>query len=312
MNWTPDALGDLSGKNYFITGGNSGIGLEAAKILCGKGARVIIGARSEVRALAALEQVRAAHADALVYFVPLDLTDPQSITRAVACLVEEHPPLDALINNAGVMQTPQRQTAEGFELQLATNHLGHVRLTRQLLPHLESSGARIVVVSSIVHHQGRIQFDDLMFERAYSPNRVYSQSKLANLMFAFELDRRLQAAESSVICIPCHPGYSATNLQTSGIGMEGGNRLFRWIYPLSNRLLAQSAELGSYPLVLAAADPDAERGRYYGPTGLGDMFGPVGHSKVAKHARDTDVSARLWTATEELVGRFDVGPSKAH
>ena len=304
MNWTPNELPELTGKSIFITGGNSGVGLEAAKILCSKGARVVIGARTEAKAEAALAEIEATAPGAAASWVPLDLTEPESIAAAAALVAETLPKLDALVNNAGVMQTPERQTAEGFELQLATNHLGHFRLAAALYPHLVASEGRIVVVSSIVHHQGRIDLDDLMQRRKYDPTTAYAQSKLANLMFAFELDRRLQAAGSPVVCIPCHPGYSATNLQTAGVGMEGGSRFFKTLYVLTNLIVAQSAERGSYPLALAAADPGAERGTYYGPTGVGDMRGPVGISKVAQHARDEDVAAKLWEATEALVGDF--------
>lgn len=306
MNWTPKKLNDLSQKSYFITGGNSGVGLEAAKILCSKGATVVISARSEAKATAALAQIEAAAPGAKASWVQLDLTEPDSIAAAATQVIERHPQLDALVNNAGVMQTPKRQTAEGFELQFATNHLGHFRLARALYGHLAKSKGRIVVVSSLVHHQGKIHLDDLMQLTAYNPTTSYSQSKLANIMFAFEFDRRLKAADSPVVCIPCHPGYSATNLQTAGVGMEGGSRFFRALYVLTNKVIAQSPVLGSYPLVLAAADPEAEAGVYYGPTGFSDMRGPVGKSKVAKHARDEEVARKLWEATEALVGAFPI------
>ena len=308
-NWTPNRLKDQSDKTYFITGGNSGVGLEAAKILGSKGATVVIGARSEAKATAALAEIEAGTPGAKASWVQLDLTDPESITSAAAQVIERHPQLDALVNNAGVMQTPKRQTAEGFELQLATNHLGHFRLTRALYGHLTKSNGRVVVVSSIVHHQGKIHLDDLMQLTPYNPSTSYSQSKLANIMFAFELDRRLKAANSPVASIPCHPGYSATNLQAAGVGMEGGSRFFRALYVLTNKVVAQSAVLGSYPLVLAAADPEAERGIYYGPTGIGDTRGPVGKSKVARHARDEEVARKLWEATEALVGAFPIPPA---
>jgi len=303
MNWTPTNLPDLSGKTYFITGGNSGIGLDATKILCGKGARVVISARSQAKAEAALRQL---DAGAEASWVPLDLTDPKSITDAAATVIQTCPQLDGVVNNAGVMQTPEVQTDEGFELQLATNHLGHFRLTAALYDHLVASKGRIAVVSSISHHQGHIALDDLMQRENYNPTRTYAQSKLANLMFAFELDRRLKAAASPVVCIPCHPGYSATNLQTAGVGMDGGSAFYKLLYRLTNRVMAQSSERGAYPLTLAVADPTAEGGKYYGPTGIGDMRGPVGLSKVADHARDEDVARKLWEATEALVGPFSV------
>jgi NAD(P)-dependent dehydrogenase (short-subunit alcohol dehydrogenase family) len=304
MNWTPNALPDLRGQNYFITGGNSGIGLEAAKILCEKGAQVLIGARSQEKAEAALEAIATHAPGAQCGWVPLDLTDPQSIESAAAAVKEKLPTLHALINNAGVMQTPDRLTPEGHELQLATNHLGHFRLTAALYPHLVAAEGRIVVVSSIAHKSGKIDFDDLMGRQSYSPLRAYGQSKLANLLFALELDRRLKQANSPVQCIPCHPGYSSTNLFSAGLGMEGGSRFFRSLYGLSTSLMAQSAVRGAYPLVLAAAAPEAEAGCYYGPTGLGEMRGAVGLAKIAKHAKDEALLQRFWKTTESLVGPF--------
>jgi len=304
MSWTPDNLPDLTGKTYAITGGNSGLGLEAAKLLAGKGARVVITSRKADKASAALAEVRAHTPGADVDFVLLDLTDPASIERAAAALIEKCPTLDALINNAGVMQPPETRTAEGFELQMATNHLGHFRLNKRLLAHLEASVGRIVAVSSIAHKYGKIDFDDLMFEESYDPTASYAQSKLANLMYAFELDRRLKARGSTVSAIPCHPGYAATNLQSAGVGMDGGSRFFRSLYSVTNKLVAQSAERGAWPLVLAAADPSAEAGTYYGPTGMSQMRGPVGASFVDKRARDQATARKLWEVTENLVGPF--------
>ena len=308
MSWTPDALGDLSGKTYFITGANSGIGLEATRILCARGAHVAMGARTRDKADVGIAQVRETVPDASIDFVQLDLTDPASISAAADAVRTAHPRLDALVCNAGVMQTPDRLTAEGFELQLSTNHLGHFRLCAALYPHLAASGGRIVVVSSIVHHRGAIDFDDLMSRKSNDPTRAYSQSKLANLLFALELHRRLQAAGSPVVSIPCHPGYSATNLQHAGVGMAGGSWFVRAVYAVTTRVLAQSAEHGSWPLCLAAADPDAEGGVYYGPTGLGDMGGPVGRSRLSRKARDEGVARRLWEETEKLVGPFPLAP----
>ena len=304
MGWTPDELPALTGRTYAITGGNSGLGLEAARILASKGARVVITARSAGKAKPALDTVRAANPPADVDFVLLDLADPDSIRAAARELVERCPTMDGMINNAGVMQTPEIRTTEGFELQFATNHLGHFRLNALLLPLLEASSGRIVPVSSIAHRYGRIALDDLMSTRKYDPTAAYSQSKLANIMYAFELQRRLTARGSRVSSIACHPGYAATNLQSAGVGMEGGSPLLRRLYKVTNVLLAQSAERGAYPLVLAAADPGAEPGAYYGPTRFGDSRGPVGKSFVAKAARDEGVARQLWEKTEELVGPF--------
>ena len=253
-NWTPAELSSLDGRTYLITGGNSGIGLEATQILTDHGANVVIGCRSAEKAMSAISLVNKNNPKANVQFVALDLTDPDSISAAVAKIEAEHPKLDALINNAGVMQPPLRRTKEGFELQMGTNHLGHFRLSAQLYPLLKKSEGRIVTVSSVAHKWGKINLDDLQSEKSYEPTVAYCQSKLANLMFAFELDRRLQAANSPVKSMGSHPGYSATNLQSAGVGMEGGSALMAWMYSLTNKLVAQSALKGSYPQVLAAAD----------------------------------------------------------
>lgn len=305
MGWKPEQLPDLTGKTYAITGGNSGIGLEAAKILVAKGARVVITARSESKAQAALTEIRAEASGADVDFVLLDLADAESTRAAASALLDACPRMDALIANAGIMQTPETRTAEGFELQLATNHLGHFRLASALFPRIDECGGRIVPVSSIAHKHGTIVLDDLMFtKRKYDPLVAYTQSKLANMLFAFELQRRLGARGSRVASIACHPGYSATNLQSTGVGMDGGSGIWRRVYRLTNALLAQSAREGSYPLVLAAAAPDAKSGAYYGPTKFGDARGPVGESSVADRARDEGVAHAFWEKTEQLVGPF--------
>lgn len=311
LDWTPARLPDLKGKTYVITGGNSGIGLEAAKLLAARGGRVVITARSEAKAQAALAEVRAAAPGAEAGFVLLDLAEPASVAAAAEALHAACPRIDALIQNAGVMQTPELRTSEGFELQLATNHLGHFRLAARMMDVLEASGGRLVVVSSIVHRTGKIALDDLQSRKRYDPTAAYSQSKLANLLFAFELQRRLTARKSRVSVIPCHPGYSATNLQTAGVGMDGGSALFRWLYKVTNVLVAQSAERGAYPLVLAAAGTEARAGVYYGPTGLMEARGPVGEAQVAPLARDETLARRLWEETEALVGPFFATRSEA-
>ncbi len=304
MNWTPEQLPDLNGKIYVITGGNGGIGFEAAKLLARKGGRVVITTRSESKAQTALSELRAAVPQAQVDFVLLDLAEPASVAAAVKALHDKCPRVDALINNAGVMQTPEVRTSEGFELQLATNHLGHFRLNARMMDLLEASGGRIVAVSSVAHRSGTIALDDLQSRRAYSSIAAYSQSKLANLMYAFELQRRLAERASRVTAIACHPGYAATNLQSAGVGMEGGSRAFRWAYKVTNALLAQSAERGAFPLALAAAGTEARPGAYYGPTRFMDSRGPVGESTVAPIARDEVLARELWEKTEALVGPF--------
>lgn len=304
MGWTPAELPDLRGKTYAITGGNSGLGLEAAKILAGKGAKVVITSRTEANANAALQEIRAEVSGADVDFVLLDLADPASIQACAASLHTKCTQLDAILNNAGVMQPPLKRTVDGFELQLGTNHFGHFRLNAALFDLLEASGGRIVVVASIAHKFGKIDFDDLNAEKSYDPTVRYSQSKLANLLYAFELQRRLTARGSKVTCIACHPGYAATNLQTAGVAMDGGSTFFKLIYKVTNAFVAQSANQGAFPLALAAADPTAEPGGYYGPTGLGEARGPVGKAKITKVAQDEAVASRLWDTTESLIGPF--------
>lgn len=304
MGWTPEALPDLRGKIYAVTGGNSGLGLEATRILAAKGARVVFTSRREDNAKTALAAIRAAVPDAEVESVLLDLADPASVAAAAEVIARSCPRLDAVVNNAGVMQPPLIRTAEGHELQLATNHLGHFRLDSALFPLLEASAGRIVAVSSIAHRMGRIDLDDLDAERSYDPTARYAQSKLANLMFAFELQRRLAARGSAVTALACHPGYSATNLQSAGVGLEGGSAVFRWVYKVTNAVVAQSATQGAWPLVLAAADPTAKPGAYYGPTGFGQMRGRVGASYVAPVAQDEAVARALWERTEQWVGPF--------
>lgn len=305
MGWTPDRLPDLKGRTYVITGGNSGLGLEAAKLLAGKGGRVVITARDPEKATEALDHIRAAVAGAEVDHVLLDLADLDSVAEAARALRQKCPRIDAIINNAGVMQPPLRRTKQGFELQIGTNHFGHFKLNALLLDVLEASGARIVPVASVAHEMGAIDLADLDYERrAYDPTQAYCQSKLANVMYGFELQRRLAARGGCVVSIPCHPGYAATNLQSAGVGMEGGSKLFRALYRVTNALLAQSATAGAYPLVLAAADPTAKPGAYYGPTGIARARGPVGECWVAPRAQDTAVAAGLWEATEARVGAF--------
>lgn len=295
-DWTPDELADLSGKRYLITGGNSGIGLEAAKILGGKNADIIIAARNEQKGKAAADAVKAC-GSGTVDLVLLDLANLSSIRAAAAQVASDFGPLDALIDNAGIMQTPKQKTEDGFEMQLGTNHLGHFLFAGLLYPRVREAKGRIVTVSSIAHKFGRIQFDNLMLERGYDPTTAYTQSKLANLLFAMELDRRLSAAGEPVMSVACHPGYSDTSLQSTGPGA-----MWTAIYRFSNAVFAQPAKLGSYATVLAAADPRAESGGYYGPTGFFDARGPVGDAEVEKRALNEDAAKRLWDVSEELVG----------
>jgi NAD(P)-dependent dehydrogenase (short-subunit alcohol dehydrogenase family) len=297
--WTPDRVGDQSGKTILITGGNSGIGLEAAKILASKGADILLCARTASKGDAAVAEVNAL-GGGNARLVLLDLADMASIhacAQTVASIVDR---LDVLINNAGVMQTPRMTTSDGFELQLGTNHLGHFLLNGLLFPLVEKAKGRIVTVSSIAHKFGRLNLSDLMYAKGrYNPSIAYGQSKLANIVYAFELQRRLDAAGSAVTSYAVHPGYSDTALQSSG--PQGLLNLF---YKPLNALLAQPAKYGAYPTVLAAVEPKARPGGYYGPTRFQDMRGPVGDSAVHPKALREDKARALWALSEDLVS-FD-------
>ena len=294
--WTSAELPDLAGKLFVITGGNSGIGFEAAKLLAERNADVVIAVRSEERgkkALAKLVNLGSGRCEMLL----LDLADSASIRAAASEAKSRFGTVHALVNNAGVMQTPKRKTADGFELQLGTNHLGHFLWTALMLDRVDAREGRIVTVSSIMHKFGDMDFGDLMLERGYDPNRAYNRSKLANLLFALELHRRLERAGSAIGSIACHPGYSDTPLQG-----KVTNPLLKAVYKVSNAVFAQPAERGAWPTVLAAADPRAVSGGYYGPTGFFDARGPVGDSDVERRALDEETARRLWEASEALVG----------
>jgi NAD(P)-dependent dehydrogenase (short-subunit alcohol dehydrogenase family) len=297
--WTPDRVGEQSGKIILITGGNSGIGLEAAKILAGKGADILLCARSESKGNAAVSAVNAVRGGN-ARLILLDLADMASIHACAQTVASITDRIDVLINNAGVMQTPDLTTKDGFELQFGTNHLGHFLLNGLLFPLVENAKGRIVTVSSLAHKFGHLRLKDLMYKKTrYNPTVAYGQSKLANIMYAFELQRRLEAAGSDVTSYAVHPGYSDTALQSSG-----PSGLLRMIYKPFNAILAQPAKYGAYPTVLAATEPKARPGGYYGPTRLQEMRGPVGDSVVHPKALDKGRARTLWTLSEDLVS-FD-------
>jgi NAD(P)-dependent dehydrogenase (short-subunit alcohol dehydrogenase family) len=295
-NWTADRLPDLTGKLYVITGGNSGIGFEAAMHLGKAGADVVLACRSTAKAEVAAKELRS-HVKGQVDVVQLNLSDLSSVRAATDELRSKHTKIDALINNAGVMQTPKQQTADGFEMQFGTNHLGHFLLSGLLIDLVEAAAGRVVTLSSIAHFSGKIRFDDLMGEKAYSPMSAYTQSKVANLIFALELDRRLQASGKQAVSIACHPGYTNTNLQSTG-----PTGFFNLLYKLTNPLFAQSGPEGALPSVLAAAGSEAKRGGYYGPQKMGETRGAVGDAKVAAYGLNEETAKRLWDESEKLVG----------
>lgn len=307
MTWSSAHIPSLSGKTLVITGANSGIGLSAASILAGRGARVIMACRSPEKGQAAADGIRRTHPQAEVSLEPLDLSSLASVRAFAERVLAQHPRLDVLVNNAGVMAVPHQRTADGFEMQLGTNHLGHFALTALLFDRLAATpGARVVSVSSLVHHFGTMRFEDLRGERSYSPWSAYFQSKLANMLFVHELARRAEAAAVPVLSVACHPGYSSTNLQTADARRLGGT-LEERLMALGNRLLAQSADAGAWPTVYAATADDVRSGEHIGPSGLLGLSGPPSRARSSRRARDPELAARLWAVSEELTGvRFDV------
>ena len=291
--WNFDSIPDQSGRIAIVTGANTGIGYETARALARKGAWVILACRDLAKASAAAARIQAEQPSGSVQAQPLDLSDLDSVARFAERFAAEHDRLDLLINNAGVMVPPQSRTKQGFELQFGTNHLGHFALTAQLLPLLRRTpGARVVVVSSGAHHMGHIDFADLNFEgRGYSPWRAYAQSKLANLLFALELQRRLRAAGAAVLATAAHPGWTATDLQRTA----GAARFF-------NPYFAMKPADGALPTLRAATDPAASAGEYFGPSRFFEMNGPPERARLSRNARDESVAARLWTTSETLTG----------
>jgi NAD(P)-dependent dehydrogenase (short-subunit alcohol dehydrogenase family) len=307
--WTSDQIPDQSGRVAVVTGGNSGLGLVATRELARAGAHVVLACRDTDKGAAALRELQADAPSAEVEVASLDLASLASVRQFAEQFRADHDGLDLLVNNAGVMAPPRRETADGFELQLGTNHLGHFALTAQLIGAMrDRDDARVVTVSSGAHRMGRIDFDDLQSARRYKRWRAYGQSKLANLLFAFELDRRLRAAGSAIRSLAAHPGYAATNLQSAAPPM-----LDRLVMIVTNRVLAQSAEMGTLPILYAATYPDIEGGTFVGPDGLAEQRGYPEPVTASRAARDEDVARRLWTASEELTGvRFELPVAIPH
>ena len=295
-DWTAADIPDQSGRVAVVTGANSGLGLVTARELARAGARVVLASRSAEKGRDAASRIVSAVPGADVSAAILDLADLKSV-REFATTAPER--VDLLINNAGVMAAPRRLTTDGFESQFGTNHLGHFALTGLLLGRLLAAPApRVVTVSSTMHRGGKIDFDDLQGERKYSRWGAYSQSKLANLMFCFELQRRAVAADTALLSVAAHPGYASTNLQAAGT-----DRFYeRWFMAVGNRLLAQSADLGALPTLYAATVPDLPGGTYVGPGGRSEQRGYPKVVSAAGKAYDEAAWRRLWEVSEELTG----------
>jgi NAD(P)-dependent dehydrogenase (short-subunit alcohol dehydrogenase family) len=296
--WTTARIPDQSGRVALVTGANSGLGLVTARELARAGARVVMACRNEEKGREAVRVMEARAPGADVELESLDLASLESVRALAERITDRHPAIDLLINNAGVMAPPRQETDDGFELQLGTNHFGHFALTGLLLDALDGQDdARVVTLSSGAHRGGRIAFGNLDGSRRYFRWSAYAQSKLANLMFALELDRRLRAAGSSVKSVAAHPGWSATNLQTSG-----PPKLDAVLMAPVNRFYAQSDELGALCTLYAATEPGLEGGAYIGPDGAGEMRGYPTRVSPSKTARDEEQARRLWEVSEELTG----------
>lgn len=299
-DWSLADMPSQSGRIFLVTGGTSGMGYEDAKALAAAGAQVVIAARNPHRGEETIARIKQEVADAQVQFEAVDLANLASVQALSERLNATLPRLDGLINNAAIMSPPQRGTsADGFELQLATNYLGHFALTSHLLPLLrKSEAARVVTLSSIAAARGSINFNDLQAEQAYNPFGSYAQSKLAGLMFAFELQRRSEAQGWGIQSIAAHPGVAVTELIKRGPGLDsefGRN----WA---KDRERYHSAAQGALPTLYAATAPEAQPGAYYGPIGEEEKRGPLGLASVPAAAKDAAAAARLWTVSEQLTG----------
>src|SRR4051812_13867735 len=296
--WTADQIPDQTGRVAVVTGANSGLGLSTARELARHGAHVVLACRNQEKGKAALEEIGANGE-----LEELDLASLDSVHGFAERFLGSHDGLDLLINNAGLMAPPRGMTADGFEMQFGTNVLGHFALTAQLIGAMEGrEDARVVTLSSNAHKFGRIKWDDLQHERSYNRWIAYGQSKLGDLMLALELDRRLRRAGSTVRSFGAHPGYSATNLQSAA-----PPAFDRAVMAVTNRLMAQSGDMGALPTLYAATYPGLEGGTYIGPDGLMEQRGHPEPVTPAKAARNQENARRLWAVCEELTGvRFEL------
>ena len=293
MAWRTEQMPDLAGRVALVTGANSGIGEPTALELARAGAHVVLGCRNLDKAQAAHGRICDVVPGASLDLVPLDLSDLSSVNACASTFREKYDRLDLLINNAGVMAPPYTRTVDGFELQLGTNHLGHFALTGQLFELWgKTPQSRVVTVSSMAHRFGAINFADLHHERRYIPWRAYGQSKVANLFFTYELQRRLDARGLEASALAAHPGWTHTNI------VQHTLFFVRWLSPV----LAQSAARGAEPTLRAATDPQAVPGAYYGPSGLGETRGHPVPVRSTRYSQRTDVAERLWLQSEQLTG----------
>ena len=300
-NWTTNDIPNLTGKVIIVTGANSGIGYEAALEVARKGGQTVLACRSMDKAQAALSQIQTQVPNAPVEIMQLDLASQASVHAFAEAFKAKYGRLDLLINNAGIMMVPYGKTEDGFERQFGTNHLGHFALTGLLMDHiLATPGARVINVSSIAHRNGIMDFDNLMYEggKGYTPSDAYGRSKLANLLFTHELQRRLDAVGADVRVTAAHPGVSNTNLASH---MMEDRLLFKLVRPLFG-LVLQSAAMGALPTLRAALDPQAAGGDYFGPGGFREVRGYPVRVKSTAAAHDVAVARKLWEVSEALTG----------
>ena len=296
-NWTTEDIPDLSGKVFIVTGANSGIGYEAAREFARKGARTILACRDIAKAQTALDRIQAEIPDAALETMHLDLASLASVRQFAEQFKAGQDRLDVLLNNAGIMMTPYGTTEDGFERQFGTNHLGHFALTGLLMDLVaKTQNARVVNISSNAHYGGELDFSNLMFEggEGYTPNRGYRRSKLANLLFTYELQRRFEAHSINAIAVAAHPGFSNTKLADHLSGVKILRSVLGWV--------VQSAAMGALPGIRAAVDPDVQGGQYYGPDGIREFRGLpviVGSNAASQDLADAE---RLWQVSEELTG----------
>lgn len=296
--WTTGRIGELNGKRIVLTGSSHGIGFEAAGILASKGAEVVLAVRNREKGEKAAAKIRPLNGSKPVTVMNLDLADLESVRKFAEEYATRFDRLDVLINNAGVMIPPYKMTKDGFELQFGTNHLGHFALTGHLLPVVMNTPlSRIVTISSIAARRAKIHFDNLDGSKGYNPMTFYRQSKLANLLFAMELQNRLEVAGSTTISVACHPGISVTNLLSRGTGRETGR-----VMKALMGIVAQPASMGALPTLYAATHPDLRGGEFIGPDGPGNTKGYPVLTNDAARLYKPDLAAKLWEVSETLTG----------
>ncbi len=301
--WTPDRISDLNGQTFVITGTTSGTGFEAARILLSKGAKVVMLNRNPKKSEDTTKTLKQALGENIdILNIQMDLAEQASVRKAAAEIIEKVSSIDALICNAAIAQVPSRKlTVDGFESQLGVNHYGHFTLQGMLFPLIEKSKGRIVTVGSMGYDMGlkTIKFDDIHWEKDYTANNAYSQSKLAQIMSIYELQDRLKRAKKTEVkAYACHPGSSRTSLITTS-----GSLMMRFIFGLMKLSpLTQSAEKGAYPQLMCATEKDLDQSGFYGPTGRSNWVGPVGAHPIKPHAKDQAIAKRLWEVSEKATG----------